>query len=72
MHYVLFDSHTLEEAGEARDELLGLVQMLGLERVDAPSGAATGEALDVLLDCLISIGYKRRPVACLGGRELTP
>ncbi|MFJ5725498.1 hypothetical protein [Streptomyces sp. NPDC093149] len=49
-----------------------MVRMLGLERVDAPSGAATGETLDVLLECLISIGYKRRPVACPGGRELPP
>ncbi|XVS66451.1 DUF6357 family protein [Actinosynnema sp. CA-299493] len=43
VHYVLFDGDTLEEAGEARDELLGLVRTLGLERVDAPPGAATGE-----------------------------
>ncbi len=43
VHYVLFDSDTLENVGEARDELLGLVQALGLERVDAPPRAATGE-----------------------------
>lgn len=43
VHYVLFDSSTLEEAGPARDDLLELVRTLGLERVDAPPGAATGE-----------------------------
>ncbi|MBB5957253.1 hypothetical protein FHS29_003846 [Saccharothrix tamanrassetensis] len=43
VHYVLFDGDTVEEAGEDRDELLGLVRTLGLERVDAPPGAATGE-----------------------------
>ncbi|MET9224566.1 DUF6357 family protein [Lentzea sp. NPDC003310] len=43
VHYVLFDSRTLEEAGPARDELLDLVRTLGLERVDSPPGAATGE-----------------------------
>ncbi|MGW0857640.1 DUF6357 family protein [Streptomyces sp. NPDC002690] len=43
VHYVLFDGRTLDEAGDARDELLGLVRTLGLERVDAPPGAATGE-----------------------------
>ncbi|UVS80491.1 DUF6357 family protein [Actinokineospora sp. UTMC 2448] len=43
VHYVLFDSHTLEETGEARNELLGLIRTLGLERVDAPPGAASGE-----------------------------
>ncbi|MGW6441489.1 DUF6357 family protein [Lentzea sp. NPDC055074] len=43
VHYVLFDSRTLEEAGPARDDLLELVRTLGLERVDTPPGAATGE-----------------------------
>ncbi|RAO61028.1 DUF6357 family protein [Micromonospora saelicesensis] len=43
VHYVLFDCRTLEEAGEARDELLSLIQALGLERVDAPAGAGSGE-----------------------------
>jgi hypothetical protein len=43
VHYVLFDSHDLDEAGDERDELLRLVATLGLERVDAPPGAATGE-----------------------------
>jgi hypothetical protein len=43
VHYVLFDSRTLEEAGPARDDLLELVRTLGLERVDSPRGAATGE-----------------------------
>ncbi|MFD5829627.1 DUF6357 family protein [Lentzea sp. NPDC060358] len=43
VHYVLFDSCTAEEAGPARDTLLDLVETLGLERVDAPAGAASGE-----------------------------
>lgn len=43
VHYVLFDSRTLEQAGETRDELLSLIETLGLERVDAPPRAATGE-----------------------------
>ncbi|MGW1813775.1 hypothetical protein ACWCQM_09425 [Streptomyces sp. NPDC002125] len=43
VHYVLFDSCTLDDAGEARDALLGLIRTLGLELVDAPPGAATGE-----------------------------
>ncbi|MGI5499076.1 DUF6357 family protein [Lentzea sp. CA-135723] len=42
-HYVLFDSNTVEEAGPARDDLLELVSTLGLERVDAPPGATSGE-----------------------------
>lgn len=71
MHYVLFDSCSPEEAGKARDEPLGSIQVLGLEHVDAPSGATTGKVPDILLDCLISIGYKRRPVVPLSGRELT-
>lgn len=43
VHYVLFDGCTIEEAGAARDDLLELVRTLGLERVDAPPGAADGE-----------------------------
>ncbi|MFC5058594.1 DUF6357 family protein [Saccharothrix xinjiangensis] len=43
VHYVLFDSCTVEEAGEARDEALRVVEALGLERVDTPPAAATGE-----------------------------
>ncbi|MGW0785502.1 DUF6357 family protein [Streptomyces sp. NPDC002913] len=43
VHYVLFDSCTLDDAGEARDELLRSIRTLGLELVDAPPGAATGE-----------------------------
>ncbi|WP_439658513.1 DUF6357 family protein [Lentzea sp. HUAS TT2] len=43
VHYVLFDSRTIEETGTARDTLLELVRSLGLELVDSPPGAATGE-----------------------------
>ncbi|WP_424187423.1 DUF6357 family protein [Actinokineospora sp. G85] len=42
-HYVLFDGDDVDDAGEVRDELLAVVQTLGLERVDAPPGAASGE-----------------------------
>jgi len=43
VHYALFDGCTLEETGEARDELLRVIETLGLERVGPPPGAATGE-----------------------------
>ncbi|MEU4804978.1 DUF6357 family protein [Actinosynnema sp. NPDC023587] len=43
VHYVLLDGWTLDEVGDARDELLALVRSLGLEIVDAPPGAADGE-----------------------------
>ncbi|MEV0646347.1 DUF6357 family protein [Phytomonospora sp. NPDC050363] len=42
-HYVLFDGDTLEDVGEIHDELLALVETLGLERVDSPPRAADGE-----------------------------
>ncbi|CCH32271.1 DUF6357 family protein [Saccharothrix espanaensis] len=43
VHYVLFDSCALEEVSETRVELLELVRTLGLDHVDAPPEAATGE-----------------------------
>jgi hypothetical protein len=43
VHYILFEHRTIEEAGEARDELLSLIQALWLERVDSPPGAGSGE-----------------------------
>ncbi|MFD6069833.1 MULTISPECIES: DUF6357 family protein [Amycolatopsis] len=43
VHYVLFDGYSVEDAGEDRDELLSSIRTLGLERVDAPPGAADGE-----------------------------
>lgn len=43
VHWVLFDSCTLEQAGEARDELLQAIETLGLELVDSPPGSADGE-----------------------------
>jgi hypothetical protein len=43
VHYVLFDSYSIEEAGEAREDLLNLVRTLGLELVDTPPEAETGE-----------------------------
>lgn len=43
VHYVLFDSEDLDDVVDERDELLRLVETLGLERVDTPPDAATGE-----------------------------
>ncbi|MBW4717256.1 DUF6357 family protein [Saccharothrix obliqua] len=43
VHYVFFDGDAVEDVGEERDELLGLVRALGLERVDGPPGAGSGE-----------------------------
>ncbi|MFG3043042.1 hypothetical protein ACGFYZ_39720 [Streptomyces sp. NPDC048330] len=42
-HYVFFDSHDLDDDRAERAELLQLIEFLGLERVDAPAGAAGGE-----------------------------
>lgn len=41
--YVFFDAHALDDAPADRAELLGLITFLGLQRVDAPAGAAAGE-----------------------------
>nr|WP_241249435.1 DUF6357 family protein [Agrococcus sp. KRD186] len=43
VHWVLFDSCTLGQAGEARGALLQAVEALGLELVDSPPGSADGE-----------------------------
>ncbi|WP_432061782.1 hypothetical protein [Streptomyces sp. S1] len=42
-YYVFFDSHDVDDDRAERAELLALIEFLGLERVDAPAGAATGE-----------------------------
>ncbi|MEV7168137.1 hypothetical protein AB0O18_00430 [Streptomyces sp. NPDC093224] len=42
-YYVFFDSHDADESRSERAELLELIGFLGLERVDAPAGAAGGE-----------------------------
>ncbi|MER5863240.1 hypothetical protein [Kitasatospora sp. NPDC002040] len=42
-YYVFFDSHGAEDDRAERAELLRLIGFLGLERVDAPAGAAGGE-----------------------------
>ncbi|MFF7364301.1 hypothetical protein [Streptomyces sp. NPDC008125] len=42
-YYVFFDSHDVGDDRAERAELLGLIEFLGLERVDAPAEAADGE-----------------------------
>ncbi|MGW2277282.1 hypothetical protein [Streptomyces sp. NPDC001770] len=42
-YYVFFDSHDAGDDRAERAELLGLIEFLGLERVDAPAEAADGE-----------------------------
>ncbi|MCX4775340.1 DUF6357 family protein [Streptomyces sp. NBC_01264] len=42
-YYVFFDSHGVDDDRAERAELLELIGFLGLERVDAPAGAAGGE-----------------------------
>ncbi|TDB94412.1 hypothetical protein E1091_11020 [Micromonospora fluostatini] len=42
-YYVFFDSRDVDDDRAERAELLQLIDVLGLERVDAPAGAAGGE-----------------------------
>lgn len=42
-YYVFFESHGVDDDRAERAELLQLIDFLGLERVDAPAGAAGGE-----------------------------
>ncbi|WP_231921354.1 hypothetical protein [Micromonospora auratinigra] len=42
-YYVFFGSHGVDDDRADRAELLQLIEFLGLERVDAPAGAAGGE-----------------------------
>ncbi|CAM5321339.1 hypothetical protein SAVIM338S_00767 [Streptomyces avidinii] len=42
-YYVFFGSHGVDEDRAERAELLELIAFLGIERVDAPDGAAGGE-----------------------------
>lgn len=42
-YYVFFDSRDVDDDRAERAELLQLIEFLGLERVDAPAGAAGGE-----------------------------
>lgn len=55
VHWVLFDSCTLEQAGEARGKLLQAIETLGLELVDSPPGSANGEVW-VRADARIRLG----------------
>ncbi|MEV8318391.1 DUF6357 family protein [Streptomyces sp. NPDC059900] len=42
-YYVFFDSHAVDDDRAERAVLLKLIEFLGIERVDAPAGAAAGE-----------------------------
>lgn len=42
-YYVFFGSHGVDEDRAERAELLKLIEFLGIERVEAPAGAAGGE-----------------------------
>ncbi|MEV0217726.1 hypothetical protein [Micromonospora sp. NPDC050695] len=42
-YYVFFDSHDVDDDRAERATLLPLIELLGLERVDAPADAAGGE-----------------------------
>ncbi|MEU9862492.1 hypothetical protein AB0D99_16635 [Streptomyces sp. NPDC047971] len=42
-YYVFFDGHDVDDDRAERAELLQLIEFLGVERVDAPAGAAAGE-----------------------------
>ncbi|MFZ4302151.1 DUF6357 family protein [Streptomyces cinereoruber] len=42
-YYIFFDSHDVDDDRAERAELLALIEFLGIERVDAPAGAASGE-----------------------------
>ncbi|RSS47113.1 hypothetical protein EF906_00245 [Streptomyces sp. WAC08241] len=42
-YHVFFDSHGADDDRAERAELLKLIEFLGIERVDAPAGAAEGE-----------------------------
>ncbi|MGW3788184.1 hypothetical protein ACWD5Z_26630 [Micromonospora chokoriensis] len=42
-YYIFFDSKDVDDDRADRAELLQLIEFLGLERVDAPAGAAGGE-----------------------------
>lgn len=42
-YYVFFDSHDADDDRAERAELLQLIAFLGIERADAPAGAAGGE-----------------------------
>ncbi|MEU4086573.1 hypothetical protein [Streptomyces aureus] len=42
-YYVFFDAHGVDDDRADRAVLLKLIEFLGLERIDAPAGAAEGE-----------------------------
>ncbi|MFI2781332.1 hypothetical protein [Streptomyces sp. ALB3] len=56
--YVFFDSRGLAEDRAERAELLRLIEFLGLERVDAPAGAADGE-VRVGTDTRLDVEFER-------------
>lgn len=57
-YYVFFDSHDVDDDRAERAELLMLIEFLGLERVDAPAGAAGGEVW-VRTDARLDIEFER-------------
>ncbi|ROO86964.1 hypothetical protein EDD29_4550 [Actinocorallia herbida] len=57
-YYVFFDSHGADDDRAERAELLKLIEFLGLERVDAPAGAADGE-VRVRADRRLDIEFER-------------
>ncbi|WDZ87262.1 DUF6357 family protein [Micromonospora cathayae] len=57
-YHVFFDSHDVDRDRAERAELLQLIAFLGLERVDAPAGAAGGEVW-VRADPRLDAEYER-------------
>ncbi|MFD6888194.1 hypothetical protein [Streptomyces sp. NPDC059957] len=57
-YYVFFDSHGVDDDRAERAELLKLIEFLGIERVDTPTGAAGGE-VRVRTDSRLDIEFAR-------------
>ncbi|MGW7303409.1 hypothetical protein [Streptomyces sp. NPDC054829] len=57
-YYIFFDSHNADDARAERAELLGLIEFLGLERVDAPADAPSG-AVWVRIDTRLTAEFAR-------------
>ncbi|MFD4322702.1 DUF6357 family protein [Streptomyces sp. NPDC058548] len=57
-YYVFFDSHGVDDDRAERAELLKLLELLGIERVDAPPAAAGGEVW-VRTDTRLDVEFAR-------------